>query len=155
MEDRAGPAAILEGQLGPWSFTIEAGKTLSGTVPLGKEHDLSVHGPNGFYRRIKGTGASPLRIEARTDETGALRLTLINDGDKAVAVSIADAYRPGADLAVTVPARGRAEDKRAGDRSGHWYDLTVTRADQPGWLRRLAGHGETGKPSVTDPALTA
>jgi phospholipase C len=83
-----------------------------------------------------------------------LTLTLINDGDKPVTVSIADAYRPGADLPLTVPAKGRAEDKRPGESLGHWYDLTVTRPDQPGWSRRLAGHGETGQPSITDPLLS-
>ena len=140
-------------QPGPWSFTVEAGKTLTGDVTVAKSYDLSVHGPNGFFRQLKGSGPSALRIEAKADAKGGLLLKLINEGDKAVDVSIADGYRPGADLPLTVPAKGHVEDKRPGESLGHWYDLSVTRADQPGWLRRLAGHVDTGKPSITDPMI--
>jgi phospholipase C len=140
-------------QPGPWTFTVEAGKSLAGSVPLAKSYDLSVHGPNGFFRQLKGAGLSPLRVEARTDDKGAVLLTIFNDGDKPADVSIADGYRVGADLPLTVPAKGSVQDKRPGASLGHWYDLTVTSASQPGWLRRLAGHVETGKPSVTDPML--
>ena len=37
--------------------------------------------------------------------------------------------------------------------SDHWYDLTLTLADDPGFVQRLAGHVETGAPSRTDPAI--
>jgi len=140
-------------QPGPWTYTVEAGKSLTGSLPLAKAYDLTVFGPNGFFRQLKGAGASPLRVEAKGDAQGALLLTLINEGDKAADVSIADIYRPGAETTLTVPPKGRAEHKSPGEQLGHWYDLTVTRADQPGWQRRLAGHVETGKASVSDPLI--
>jgi phospholipase C len=34
-----------------------------------------------------------------------------------------------------------------------WYDITVTVHGNSSYLRRLAGHVETGKPSISDPAL--
>jgi phospholipase C len=34
-----------------------------------------------------------------------------------------------------------------------WYDVLVTSDSSPRYLRRLAGHIETGRPSVSDPAL--
>jgi phospholipase C len=34
--------------------------------------------------------------------------------------------------------------------SGHWYDFTVTAAN---FERRFSGRVETGKPSVSDPAM--
>jgi phospholipase C len=37
----------------------------------------------------------------------------------------------------------------------HWYDITVTVADNPAFSRRFAGHLETGQPSKTDPAIGA
>ncbi len=37
----------------------------------------------------------------------------------------------------------------------HWYDLTITSADDPDYHRRLAGHRETGKPSRSDPAIAS
>ncbi|MFB9840222.1 phospholipase domain-containing protein [Actinoallomurus acaciae] len=36
-----------------------------------------------------------------------------------------------------------------------WYDLTVTSDQDRTFLRRLAGHVETGRPSASDPALGA
>jgi phospholipase C len=34
-----------------------------------------------------------------------------------------------------------------------WYDLTITVDGEPGFLQQLAGHVETGRDSVSDPAL--
>ncbi len=39
--------------------------------------------------------------------------------------------------------------------SHHWYDLTVSNNDDASFQRRLAGHVETGKPSISDPAAVA
>jgi phospholipase C len=139
-------------QPGPWTFTVEAGKSLTGTVPRSERYDLAVHGPNGFFRQLQGAGASPLRVEAKADGRGGLVLALINDGDAACDIEIADAYA-GDTRRLAVPAKGRAEDRRAIEARGHWYDFTVTAAAHPGWSRRLAGHIETGRPSVSDPML--
>jgi phospholipase C len=38
-------------------------------------------------------------------------------------------------------------------KSGGWYDVSVTVADTPGWLRRLAGRVETGHDTISDPAM--
>ena len=37
--------------------------------------------------------------------------------------------------------------------SDHWYDLTLTLADDPSFAQRLAGHLETGRASRTDPGI--
>jgi phospholipase C len=37
--------------------------------------------------------------------------------------------------------------------SQHWYDYSVKVRELAGFSRRLAGHIETGEPSVSDPAL--
>ncbi|GHE66681.1 hypothetical protein GCM10017771_90380 [Streptomyces capitiformicae] len=37
--------------------------------------------------------------------------------------------------------------------SRRWYDLTVTSAADPTFLRRFAGHVENGRVGVSDPAL--
>jgi phospholipase C len=37
--------------------------------------------------------------------------------------------------------------------SDHWYDLTLTLADDPAFTQRLAGHLETGRASRTDPGI--
>jgi phospholipase C len=38
-------------------------------------------------------------------------------------------------------------------RDAHWYDLAVTSDHDPAFLRHLAGHGETGRPSLSDPGI--
>jgi phospholipase C len=37
--------------------------------------------------------------------------------------------------------------------SGHWYDFIVTNPYDPTFQRRIAGHGEDGRPSISDPLL--
>ena len=39
------------------------------------------------------------------------------------------------------------------EQSGGWYDLLVTVAGDATFTYRLAGHVETGKDSISDPAL--
>jgi len=39
------------------------------------------------------------------------------------------------------------------DSSGFWYDFVVTTDADPSFYRRLAGHVETSRPSVTDPGM--
>jgi phospholipase C len=40
-------------------------------------------------------------------------------------------------------------------RSHCWYDLSVVCEQDGTFLRRLAGHIETGRPSTSDPAIGA
>jgi phospholipase C len=37
--------------------------------------------------------------------------------------------------------------------TAHWYDVTARSAEDTGFLRRFAGHVETGLPGVSDPAI--
>jgi phospholipase C len=95
------------------------------------------------------------RPEARFDPaSGRLLITLRHPGEGPVNVTVtardylaAPARRhrlaPGAELA-------DAWDLRA---SHHWYDFAVTAAHDPAFERRIAGHGEDGRPSLSDPAL--
>ena len=44
------------------NYTVEAGKTLSGSWTVSGSYDLSVYGPNGFMRYFKGSvGLAPWR----------------------------------------------------------------------------------------------
>ncbi|WP_030560807.1 phosphocholine-specific phospholipase C [Streptomyces aureocirculatus] len=142
---------------GPWTYTAEAGRTLSDTwnsAYSGGSHDLTVFGPNGFLRTFRNPGrkAGP-EVTARHDRaTGNITLTLTNAGSADCHLTVTNAYgghketfkvKPGATVQHTV-------DLRAVKR---WYDLTVVSDTEPGFLRRLAGHVETGQAGVSDPAL--
>ncbi|MEU9117485.1 phosphocholine-specific phospholipase C [Streptomyces sp. NPDC048483] len=142
---------------GPWTYTTEAGKTVSDTwnTTYSKDaYDLSVFGPNGFLRVFKGPGkkAGP-EVTARHDKaSGNLKLTLKNAGSADVNLTVTNAYG-GAAETFKVKAGATVEqtiDLRASKR---WYDLKVVSDADAGFLRRLAGHVENGEPGVSDPAI--
>ena len=144
---------------GPWDYTVSAGRRLSGawTVASGAAYDYEVYGPNGFLRAVKGSAAvAGLEVAVRhavRGGEGELLLNFVNRGSTAVEVAFADGYgnqggrcafrlRPGASLEESVDtARARG-----------WYDVSVTIDGDPAYLRRFAGHVETGRASVSDPA---
>ena len=152
---------------GPWFYTVEAGKRLSddwGTASTGAgRYDLRAFGPNGFLREFRGdlllagAGHAQPDVQAGYDAIGGrIVLRLHNPG----AVSCTLTVKP--NLYSDAPAR--AHDLAAGATiedawpirdCGHWYDLAITSSSDAGFLRRLAGHLETGLPSVSDPAIGA
>jgi phospholipase C len=140
---------------GPWTYTTEAGKTVSDTwnsVYSNGSYDLTVHGPNGFLRVFKGPGkqAGP-EVSARP--TGDdIELTFTNKGSGTVKLKVTSAY---GGAAKTVTVRSGATVRYTVDlgASKRWYDLTVTSDAAPSFLRRLAGHVENGRPGVSDPAI--
>ena len=139
---------------GPWFYAVEAGKTLKSRLAAAAAYDLTLHGPNGFLRRFGGGAVDPLEVGQDYDaETDALILSLHNRGQAAVTVRVADAYAGGAPRRRTLAAGHTLVDLWSIAASGHWYDLTVTVEDDPAFIRRLAGHIETGRPSRSDPAL--
>ncbi|HEV7924752.1 MAG TPA: phospholipase domain-containing protein, partial [Verrucomicrobiae bacterium] len=155
---------------GPWRYTIESGKNHStcqwhdgATI---ENYDLSLHGPNGFFRQFRGQSPASSKVsgaEARLayDADGKIVLTIQNSGDVAQVVEVAqDAAYPVASgelrkRTFTIAPGSSVADSWRLDVSDHWYDLTVTVKDNPTFLRRFAGHVETGQPSKTDPAIGA
>ncbi|WP_421106175.1 phosphocholine-specific phospholipase C [Streptomyces sp. NEAU-S77] len=144
---------------GPWGYTVEAGKRLSGewsaAAPGNDRYDVEVHGPDGFVRRFAGslTGEGP-QVSARHDgRTGQLRLTLSNPGRTTVRLTVGDGHRDG--QADTYRLRPGARVTHTADlrRSHQWYDLTVVSDHDRAFVRRLAGHVETGRAGLSDPAL--
>ncbi|HEY3481599.1 MAG TPA: phospholipase C, phosphocholine-specific, partial [Streptomyces sp.] len=142
---------------GPWTYTTEAGKKLSGswdTAAAQGAYDLTAHGPNGFLRAFKGSAAhTGPEVTARHDaETGRVELTMTNSGHEDVRLTVSNAY-DGRHRTYVVRAGRRltqSVDLRAGER---WYDLTVVSDHDGTFLRRFAGHVETGRPGVSDPAI--
>lgn len=62
-------------------------------------------------------------------------------------VTAADAAYGEAPLTLTVPAGMSVETHWDVSSSRRWYDIQLTVAGNPGWLRRIVGHAEPGKTS--------
>ncbi|MEU1820022.1 phosphocholine-specific phospholipase C [Streptomyces roseifaciens] len=142
---------------GPWTYTAGAGRTLSDTWNTAYSkgvYDLSVFGPNGFLRTFRGPGkqAGP-EVTARHDaRTGSVGLTMTNAGGTDCHLTVTDAYG-GTRETFTVRAGGRLVHTVDLRRSKRWYDLTVVSDTDGTFLRRFAGHVETGEAGVSDPAI--
>ncbi|MFF9005373.1 phosphocholine-specific phospholipase C [Streptomyces goshikiensis] len=143
---------------GPWPYTVEAGKTLSDTwstsASTGNQINLTVWGPNGFLRTWKGPAkkAGP-EVTARHDAaTGNLTLKLTNSGPSAVNLTVTNAYG-GAAKTLRVAAGGTATYTADLRETGRWYDVKVVSDADTTFLRRFAGHVETGAPGISDPAI--
>ena len=140
----------------PRRYTVGAGDQVEDEWSLAGAgfQEITVAGPNGFLRRYRRGGETIVRVAARADAAAeALVVTLVNSEAAAASVRLSDAaYGEAARTIALAPgASVRAEWNVAA--SGHWYDIVV--AGPRGESTRLAGHVETGRPSITDPAAIA
>ncbi|MFD5429002.1 phosphocholine-specific phospholipase C [Streptomyces sp. NPDC127084] len=141
----------------PWTYTAEAGKSIADSWNTRYSKgvtDLTVHGPNGFLRRFRhpGKSAGP-EVTARHDPaTGGLELSLTNAGAADARLTVVNTY---CGAARTLTVRPGATVRHSVDlsRCRNWYDVTVTATGQPDFLRRFAGHVETGSPGLSDPGI--
>jgi phospholipase C len=141
---------------GPWYYTIEAGKSLSATWSVQGAYDLGVHGPNGFVRHFRGdlsSSKTTLRVASRYErDNGSVIVALTNEGRDFCNVSVENLYN-GESIAYTLEPGKRIEREWSLGSSYGWYDLIVRSDAENGFVQRLAGHVETGEPSVSDPAM--
>jgi phospholipase C len=135
----------------PFSYTIGAGKSLQPELAAAGPFDVSIHGPNGFFRRFAGNTHEPLLEVRGRRRDGRLVVTLRNRSDHTLRVHVANAYA--ADRTVRVRA-GRHKEVHVPVAATHgWYDVLVTLPEQAHFKRGLAGRLENGGPRTTDPQL--
>jgi phospholipase C len=138
---------------GPRSYTVESGKRVTDTWTFDEAYDVSVHGPNGFFRQFRGGGGARLDIKPSYDERGRrIGLELKNRGTHRVDVTIRDRYQSHPTTLSLRPGETEHEHWSL-DRTHGWYDLTVTVHGDAGFEYRYAGHVENGEDSISDPAL--
>jgi phospholipase C len=134
----------------PRRYTVEAGKRLDDAWPEGP-YDVSIYGPNGFYRRFSGSGAGARPVvETESMKEGPRLWLRLSGADDVVSVgsSAYEALKPGGTLRAT--GGGRRWDLAP---TRGWYDLTLTRAGDFSWRLRMAGRVDDGRPSTSDPAM--
>ncbi|MDR5759092.1 phosphocholine-specific phospholipase C [Caballeronia sp. LZ035] len=145
----------------PRHYTVEAGKQLSDNWPLDANgnYAVNVYGPNGFYRRFAGSSSADAALHPEVTTcfdvaNGNLYLALANNGTTAMTVTAADNAYGQPSQTVTIAGGKSVEVHFDLSCSAQWYDLMVSVAGNGTWTRRIAGHLETGKASLTDPAAT-
>ncbi|GGY22224.1 phosphocholine-specific phospholipase C [Paludibacterium paludis] len=145
---------------GPWHYDIAAGMASRDFFHVetfgGGWYDLTLYGPNGFLRRfgghIHGVGAQ-LDVEPRVSADGGvpvLDVTLINrSGRNAIFAISANSYGGSSPQSIPVPA-GRSQSCRWHLAAVYgWYDFTIKCSASSAFVRRLAGHIEYGRDSVS------
>ena len=150
----------------PRRYTLGKGAMLGDEWPEG-EYDLSVHGPNGFFRRYTGSTSRPEQVGVAAFGGAS------SDGAPVFNVGVAGRPGPGETLiiesaayqgvltsqVIDIPAK-RPEingsfhvfDFPLSATEG-WYDYTLRWSGDARWRLRAAGHAESGRPALTDPAM--
>jgi phospholipase C len=137
----------------PRRYTVEAGRSLTDRWEASGPYDLWVLGPNGFVREFSGkTEAAEIDVALiYLAPERAIELQLTNESDKSVGLLLeSKIYSPVYTRNIEVTARRTVSLRWDLSTSGNWYDLTLS---AQGFMRRFAGRLETGKNSVSDPAM--
>ncbi|MFL5860147.1 MAG: phosphocholine-specific phospholipase C [Solirubrobacteraceae bacterium] len=137
----------------PYSYTIGADDALIAALPNPGTYDLSLHGPNGFFRHFAGSPDTVIEVEVDADHwAGRVRLRLTRDGGRhgrPVVVKIADAYGPHrharlhATTEITIDSR----------QSGGWYDIALSTPSDDSFSYQLAGRLESRARLTSDPQI--
>lgn len=140
-----------------WSVPLTGSTGATGSARgAGDAYRFTITGPNGFRREFAGSVGSPAEVATSIDHHHRdLHLTLRNAGSRPVTFTIRPlAYVDEADLhdwtrTITVKAgRSRTVVHSAADAHG-WYDIEVTADRDERFRRRLMGHIENGRASVS------
>jgi phospholipase C len=150
-------------QLGPWTYTVGPDAHVSDTwsVRAAEQttYDLSVYGPNGFLRAFRGSVAGEekanLSVKSTYDREGSgITVDVSNRGAEVSKVRILDFYGNQA-VARSLEVGESLTWHWSLEKTFGWYDFSIEVESDSTFRQRLAGHVETGKDSVTDPAIGA
>jgi phospholipase C len=124
----------------------------------GTDYDLSVYGPNGFFRRVAGglthTSAN-LEVRVLPEIAGdVIVLVIENVAETRTTVTIANQYTDHKEHFPLEP-RARITLPVQLATSFHWYDVLITVSTDPSFVRHYAGHIENGSDGVSDPHIGA
>ena len=149
-------------QEGPWTYTVSPhARVVESFAVRGKgqaKYDLSVYGPNGYFRLFKGSVESwdkaNLSVETNCESDHGLTLDIRNKGRETARVRIFDAYSKRSLERAIAPHQNLIWHYDLEDSYG-WYDLSIQVESDPSFKQQLAGHVESGKDSMSDPLLGA
>jgi len=112
-------------------YTVEPGKTLTGTWNVSSTYSLSVYGPNGFVRYFNGSiGSSAAALDVRSSydgegDCGSIKWKITNVAAKHARVDVLDAYTGNLNTQSLKPSES-FEDRVSLHQFYGWYDLIIT-----------------------------
>ncbi|QKW09924.1 phospholipase C, phosphocholine-specific [Streptomyces sp. NA04227] len=127
------------------------------SVPVhGDSYRFTVTGPNGFRREFAGRAEQVAQVGSRIDhDDREVHLTLRNSGSAPVTFTVRplgyvdEADRRKRTRRITVKAGGSRTVAHSAAKAHGWYDIEVTADGDEGFRRRLMGHIENGRASVS------
>jgi phospholipase C len=148
----------------PRRYTVEPNKKLVGNWQANNTgiYDLWVLGPNGFHRHftgnaiqaISGRNANPEVVVSCDKRRGVLIIKLTNIKDTPCVFTLtANKYFKLRVKSQKIDKNNVQKLQLPLKKSAFWYDFSVKVKGQAEFSRRFAGHLETGKPSISDPAM--
>ena len=155
-------------QQNPRRYAVSAAQTLSDywEHPNGETaYDMAVYGPNGSFFHFRGSTplaqksaiAKPEATVRHDRQSGDVYLTLTNEGSETCTLAASNSYERSEARRYSLASGATTEDSWSLASSSGWFDLSITDAGvstfPPTFLRRFAGHVETGRPSTSDPAI--
>lgn len=147
------------------NYAVAAGDRLEDAWSLERsengQYDVSVHGPNGFFRHFQGDANDPLLDfvfrEVVPSAGNSIRifieLQLLNHSKRALAITLVDnSYgRPITNNTVNPDEHRMLVIDTAA--SNQWYDFSILAEGYPQFEKRYAGRIETGNWGNSDPAM--
>lgn len=148
-----------------WNYALQAGDRLEDSWQLAEcasgRYDLSVHGPNGFYRSFKGGPQHPqLQITCAYELgrggkglSGRLIFTCFNSGSTDRELILEDKSYGQPTQVLKVKAGKQVFHILNVAKQHYWYDLHISCKGYPDFAEQFAGRIESGLASKTDPLL--
>ena len=141
------------------SLTVPAARTATRSAPAidrGRlanpgTYDLSLHGPNGFFRHFAGSPRRPCGSRSKATTTSASSSSGSRTAAIAARSSSTSPTRTAPDRHITV--HGTSEITIDTHHSGGWYDIALSTPSDTSFSYQLAGRLESGGRLTSDPQL--
>ena len=146
---------------GPWTYTVQPQAELADSFKFESHgevaYDLSVYGPNGFFRAYKGRSGSQASVNFQSSivyniSSDGITLQSQNLGAESAELQIKNLYTNGIVTKVVEHAAVANQSWSLQNYFG-WYSVVLSVQSDPNFQQRFAGHLETGQPSRTDPQI--
>ncbi|TDD59764.1 phosphocholine-specific phospholipase C, partial [Actinomadura rubrisoli] len=131
---------------GPRHLDVGRSERVEVAVP-GDAYNLVLTGPNGFRREFAGRIAATAEVTSKPGGSSDLWITLRNTGRTELSFELSALAYGDRRRRIRVKA-GQSRTVRWHTRKG-WYDVEIKAAEDAAFRRRLMGHIENGRPSIS------